>query len=391
MKKTTLSIIIILLTTLIHANSQNTLPKINSQSAIMIDYETKTILYEKNADLQIPPASMTKLMTIYTALELIEQGKASLDDKVPISERADFKNAPPNSSLMFLEKGQNVTLKELLLGLSIPSGNDAGIAVAEHLAGNMDNFIDQMNKNAQKLGMKNTNFVDSSGYSAKNTTTARDYAYFCINYIEKNSKYLDYFHGQKNFTYPKPHNLALTSESTHGAITQPNHNLLIGRLEGVDGLKTGFIDESGYNLAATATKNERRIILILMGGPGNTKSDGRLKRVIDAAYLLGYGFYRWDKFIPDFPKNEEITIKNGTKDKIKIKYSKAKPVLINPENIHKLKIKRHLLEINLPIKTGDTIGEWQVIDENGKILQNGKIIAAESVDKANIIQRIFKK
>ncbi|MDC7125482.1 MAG: D-alanyl-D-alanine carboxypeptidase [Spirochaetales bacterium] len=391
MKKTLLLLFLIFLSLQAFAQNIPAPPEINSKSAIMIDAETGQILYEKNPDEQIPPASMTKLMTIYTTLELVREGNANIDDIVPISDSADFRNAPPHSSLMFLEKGQKVTLKELLQGMALPSGNDAGIAVAEYLAGSVNNFIKLMNNNAKKLGMTHTSFDDSSGYSALNTTTARDFANFCKIYVEKNKDYLELLHCPKSFTYPQKHNLPPSGESVHGPITQGNHNMLIGRLEGVDGLKTGFIEESGYNIAVTAQKDGRRIILILMGGTGKNAMDGSVRRAIDATYLLGYGFYGWTEYTPELPKDEKIRIYGGNKKNLDVLFSNGEKTFIRTELIPELKIRAYTDKIKLPVIIGSSVGKWQLEDGNGNIYQSGTITARENIKEGNIFKRIFDK
>ena len=363
-------------------------PVINAESAILLDFETGAVLYEKNADSRIPPASMTKLMTIHTALGFIRDGLVEADAPVPISEAADFRNLPPRSSLMFLEQGQKVTLMELLQGLALPSGNDAGIAVAEFLAGSLDDFVQLMNIEAFELGMTQTHFADSSGLSEQNLTTARDYAKFCRIYIEENGKYLERLHLPLSFTYPKPENLPPSGESVHGPITQGNHNLLIGRMASVDGLKTGYIDESGYNFAATAVLGDRRLVLITLGGPGNNSYDGSIRRALDAAALLSYGFYAWTNYIPQVPEGERIAVYGGAKDSMGLVYSPASEILLPTARLDELHYVTELREIKLPVKQGSLVGRWKLLLDDTE-LQSGILTAAETVEKGNIFKRIF--
>ena len=363
-------------------------PVINAESAILLDFETGAVLYEKNADSRIPPASMTKLMTIHTALGFIRDGLVEADAPVPISEAADFRNLPPRSSLMFLEQGQKVTLMELLQGLALPSGNDAGIAVAEFLAGSLNDFVQLMNKEAFELGMTQTHFADSSGLSEQNLTTARDYAKFCRIYIEENGKYLERLHLPLSFTYPKPENLPPSGESVHGPITQGNHNLLIGRMASVDGLKTGYIDESGYNFAATAVLGDRRLVLVTLGGPGNNSYDGSIKRALDAAALLSYGFYAWTNYIPQVPESERIAVYGGAQDSMGLVYSPASEILLPTARLDELHYVTELREIKLPVNQGSLVGRWTLMLDDAE-LQSGIITAAETVEKGNIFKRIF--
>ena len=367
-----------------------TAPEINAQAAILLDYKTGTVLYAKNADMQIPPASMTKLMTIHTVLKEIRSGAVSADDIVPISTNADFRNLPPRSSLMFLEEGQHVTLFELLQGLALPSGNDAGIAVAEYIYGGMDSFVDEMNREAAELGMLATHFDDSSGLSEKNITTPRDYAQFCRVYIEENSEYLERLHMPLSFTYPKPENLPPSESSVYGPITQPNHNTLIGRMAGVDGLKTGYIDESGYNIAATAELDGRRLVLVTMGGPGISGNDGAIKREIDAAVLFSYGFYAWCEYTPELPAHDTIKVWGAEHTELKIQYSSPLDITIKTAEIPGLKIISELNRIEPPVKAGAVVGKWYLVHREApkEIIQTGTIMSAEDLEKGNIFRRI---
>ena len=383
-----ISVFLILIVSVLGAAPAVPEPEINAESAILIDFETETVLYEKNADRPIPPASMTKLMTIHTALGFIRDGRTDADATVPISAAADFRNQPPHSSLMFIEQGQSVTLLELLQGLALPSGNDAGVAVAEYLTGSLESFVGLMNKKAAEMGMKQTHFADSSGYSELNVTTAREYAMFCRIYIKENSRYLEKLHMPLEFTYPKPQNLPSSGESVYGPITQPNHNLLIGRMSTVDGLKTGYIDESGYNFTATATLGERRLVLVTMGGPGSNSSDGSLKRAIDAATLLNYGFYAWTSYCPEVPAGVRAAVRGGSRDSLGLVYSPAAKILVESSRLDELDFIPELRDAELPIKQGSLVGRWKLMLGDEEI-QNGIITAAETVEKGNIFMRIF--
>ena len=273
-----------------------------AKSAILIDVSNGNVLYQKNADAIIPPASMTKLFSMYVVEEEIASGRFSYDQLVPLPPESWACNMPPHSSLMFLGKDQRVTMEELLLGLSICSGNDAAYALAYTVCGSMEEFVDRMNLVAQDLGLENTHFVESSGYSEKNQTTAREMAEFAAIYLRRHPQSLHRFHSVLDFTYPKAKNLApgdkpLAQDFTQGlpqkitmAITQNNTNPLLGKLEGCDGLKTGYIDESGYNLALTAVRGETRFLSVTMGGPGNNAREGQAGRVHDGTELMEWAF-----------------------------------------------------------------------------------------------------
>ncbi|MBO4629895.1 MAG: D-alanyl-D-alanine carboxypeptidase [Treponema sp.] len=275
---------------------------VGADSAILIDVSNGQIIYEKNADKVIPPASMTKLFAMYVVEQEVAEGRLHYDDVIPLPPECWACNMPPHSSLMFLGKGQIVTLEELLLGLSICSGNDAAYALAYAVCGSMEEFVERMNKAALDAGLTHTHFVESSGYSEQNVTTAREMAAFCRLYIMEHPDSLKRFHSVPSFTYPKEKNMApgdrygaqdwsngLPQTITMG-ITQENTNPLLGRLTGCDGLKTGYIDESGYNLALTVARDGTRFLSVTMGGKGKNTQEGQAGRVADGTALMETAF-----------------------------------------------------------------------------------------------------
>ncbi len=368
--------------------AESAFPVINAESAILIDMGTGTVLFEKNADTVIPPASMTKLMTIHIALEAVRNGQCSLDDYVTIGRNADFRNQPPHSSLMFIEEGQKVTLAELLIGLAIPSGNDAAVAVADFIAGSTPEFIRMMNAEAERLGLQNTAFDDTSGYSAENSTTSREYAEFCSFYISEHPEALELFHAIPEFTYPAEKNLPDSGESVYGPITQYNHNQLAGRYPGVDGLKTGYIDESGFNIAATCMQNERRLLVILMGGQGNTTSDGNLKRLVDVSILFTYGFEAWTVFSPGKNAYTEMKVWKGQREFAAAEREHAGAICLKYSDL----IDAQYIDIpasplEAPINRGDILGVWKLADSDGDIIAEGNLSAMAEIEKGGWIKR----
>jgi D-alanyl-D-alanine carboxypeptidase (penicillin-binding protein 5/6) len=300
---------------------------VGAESAILINTSNGNILYEKNADKIIPPASMTKLFAMHVVMEEVRLGNLSYDDIIDLPPETWACNMPPHSSLMFLGKGHIVTLEELLLGMAISSGNDAAYAVAYKICGSMQEFVARMNEVAQQYGLKNTHFVDSSGYSELNSTTAREMATFAQIYLQLHPEALEKFHKVPSFTYPKPHNMAPQDE--YGAqdwsqglpetitmgITQKNTNPLLDKLPGCDGLKTGFINESGYNLSLTVQRDNTRFLSITMGGKGNNTHEGNLGRIHDGTQMMEWAFSSFSDFYsPEFSKLHFIK-SFGTKEK----------------------------------------------------------------------------
>lgn len=291
---------------IIHPLPYKTIPAeldIKAESAILINSDTGDILYEKNADELIPPASMTKIFLMYTVFQKIKDGKVSLDDVVPLPEECWASRMPPRSSLMFLGKGQTVTLKELLTGIAVCSGNDASHAVAYYLFGDTGKFISEVNRQIQLLGLTKTRIAEPSGYSEKNVTTAREMAAFARVYVSKYPESLELFHSVKKITYPSQKNLPPNQKKRQPQdfskgipdeiwtpVTQENTNKLLKTLEGCDGLKTGYIDESGYNLSLTCLRNGMRCISVTMKGPGKNLYEGNEYRISDGTLLQEFGF-----------------------------------------------------------------------------------------------------
>lgn len=374
-----------------------------AKSAILIDVNTGDILFEKNADEVIPPASMTKLFAMYVVDEEVSSGRLSYDQIIPIPEEALACNMPPHSSLMFLGEGQKVTLEELLLGLSICSGNDAAYALAYTICGNMEDFVARMNQVAIDMGLENTYFVESSGYSELNTTTAREMAKFCRVYLSQHPESLKKFHSVPSFTYPKKQNMAdgdvygaqdfsqgLPRHITMG-ITQSNTNPLLGILKGCDGLKTGYIDESGYNLSLTAQRNGTRFLSVTMGGPGRSTAEGQKGRIRDGTELMNYGF----EHFTDFPHVNAVTeylVKSyGTKEMA----IKAVPAF-NIEGIcvpsSDLGDNFSLITVGIEIdsKISGSVTQGQMLGQikyyyKDQLIQSVPMVADRSTTKANFI------
>lgn len=282
---------------------------INAKSAVILDAESGNILFEKNGDMEIPPASMTKLVEMYVVFEAVKNGEVTLDDIVPLPPESWAINLPSDASIMFLAQGQSVTLRELLLGLAIASGNDASIAVANYICKDMETFVERMNAVIKNMGLVKTHFVESSGYSEKNITTAKEFAAFCRMYVKNFPEAINDYHSQKVIKYPLMKNLP--KEQKHQgdgqAVIQYNTNKLLGHLEGCDGLKTGFIYESGYNIALTAEREGRRFISVTMGGPGRGSVQGNKFRIEDGTTLMEFAFSKFACYKP-MEKNRRYTI-----------------------------------------------------------------------------------
>lgn len=270
------------------------LPKIMnpvySTSIFIIEQKTKTIFFEKNADLIFPPASLTKMISLYLAYEAIHKGLVKETDIVPVSLRAWAKLLPNDATRMFLEPSQRPTLLDIMKGLAIPSGNDAAIALAEFLAKSEADFVQKMNNKVQEMGFFHMHFQDPNGLSHSNYITAREYTLFCRDYLERFPESIEELHKSPELIYPQKNNWPKSYFGRRRAIYQPNHNPFLGLIEGVDGLKTGFIAKSGYNIAFTAKRENMRMTGVILGSFAGTGKKANFLRIEDGKNLINY-FY----------------------------------------------------------------------------------------------------
>lgn len=362
-------------------------PSLASRSAILLDAASGEILYEKNPDIEIPPASLTKLMTMHITLEDVAQGLLSLDETVDFPRAAWAVNQPWGSSLMFLGPGQTVSLRELLLGLSVDSGNDAAVAVAHRVAGGIPAFAARMNEEAGKLGLEKTKFVEPSGISEKNMTTAREFAQFCRAYLERHPNVLKEFHSVKEFAYPKAENMSEPFKAKPGTIIQYNRNLLLGEIEGVDGLKTGFIIESGYNIALTAERSGTRLLAVLLGGPGTSSARGGRIRADDGGKLLNWGFDRFRTIKPTIERLEPLKIWKGAKGRVELEAGTALAFTVHKDRAQTLAYEVVRYQgVSAPIVKGAQLGELRFSDEKG-LLKTIPLVAKEAVPAGSSLRR----
>jgi len=259
-----------------------------ARSAILINTADGQVLYEQNPDSLIPPASVTKILTLYLVFDAIKQGQVHPWDLVKISRRA----ANTCGSRMGLKAGKEVPLEELIKGIAVVSGNDGAVAAAEHLSGSVENFVSKMNIKARELGMGNSEFMTPNGLPAKGqVTTARDLAKLSLSYIQHYPEAL-HIHSMTSYTY--------NNASHHNA------NRLLGTCPGVDGIKTGFVCASGFNLSATAKRGDVRLIAVVMG------ARAPWVRTVETEKLLEAGFQKMASDSRDGGTVEEILAKQQT-------------------------------------------------------------------------------
>ncbi|MDR0707737.1 MAG: D-alanyl-D-alanine carboxypeptidase [Treponema sp.] len=359
---------------------------IQSRAAVLMDAETGSLLFTKNKDDPIPPASLTKLMTIHIALSDVANGDISFDDMMRPPKESWAVNQPLGSSLMFLADGQNVSLKELLLGLAIPSGNDAAVAVALRCAPSVKEFVERMNKEAEALGLSHTVFVEPSGISEYNMTTAYDYAIFCKFYIKTHPETLETLHSVGEFSYPKPENVPATYRARSETITQKNRNALLGFL-GVDGLKTGYINESGYNIALAAKQNETRLIAVILGAPA---TDGGDKvRDADGRRLLEWGFSHYKTLYPVVKELQPIRVWKSKRRYASLAIEELLPFTARIERGNELRFETELQDVVVaPRAKGDRVGELVLYDSIGE-LRRIPLLIAEDIERGSFWTRLL--
>ena len=370
-----LKLIAILLTLLLTANS-NAAFDIKARTAILQDYLSGEILFEKDADKSIYPASMTKIMTTIIAFDLIRSGDLNLDEKFLVSENA-WRLSSAGYSSMFIMVGDEVSVENLLRGIIVASGNDACVSLAEGIAGTEDEFAAMMTAKAKEIGMENTNFANSSGINnTENVSTVRDIMVMSRYLIKKFPEEYKYF-AEKEFTWDR----------TGGdPITQGNRNPLLYKSLGADGIKTGYLAVEKYSLASSVERNGRRLIAV--GSGFNTKND----RSRESAKLLTWGLTNFD--LVEITKAntpiEDIDVWLGKKDTIKT-YIK--------NDIYKTipKAKKRLLKVSLnyngpiqaPIKKDDILGKLKLTFD-GELIEEYDLLAYENVKKLNVFSRLMK-
>ncbi len=349
---------------------------IKARTVILQDFLSEEILYEKNADESIYPASMTKIMTTIIAFDLIKSGDLSLDDKFIISEKA-WRLSTAGYSSMFIMVGDEVSVEDLLLGIIIASGNDACVALAEGIAGTEEEFAILMTSKAKELDMENTNFANSSGINdPDNYSTARDILIMSNYLIKEHPKYYEWF-AEKEFTWDR----------TGGdPITQGNRNPLLYKNIGADGIKTGYLAVEKYSLASSIYRKGRRLIAV---GSGFETKGSRSK---ESAKLLTYGLTNFDLV--------EINKSKKPIDQIEVWLGKQSYVDVHVDtDIFKTikKAKKKLLRISIkydgpieaPVKKDQKVGVFKVVYDQ-ELIGEYDLLASNDVQKVNIFYRLIK-
>jgi serine-type D-Ala-D-Ala carboxypeptidase (penicillin-binding protein 5/6) len=357
--------------TVAHAAGTTAAPAvdINSPSALLIDVKSGQVLYSKDEHARRYPASVTKIMTMLLAYDAIAKGEKKLTDIVPVTP--DAYNVEGSSA--WIDPKEKWTLDEMLKFIAIPSANDACVATADFIAGSEGAFVDRMNKRAKELGMNDTHFADSNGlHDPNHYTSAHDIAIMARELITK---------------YPQVLQISSVPYLTirNGANKLENTNHVLGHYDGMDGLKTGFTDQAGYNLVGTAQRNGFRILSVELGAPDDNS------RVDNTVKLLDYGFNNF-KETTVIKKGEAITdrapIESG-KDKDAEVVAATDLSIALPNNNAKYDKTVSFNNVQAPVKQGDKLGKMNIV-QGGKVVASVDLVAKDDVEKGSWLRLMFR-
>lgn len=366
MKKILILLLLLISIPLVKAEETEDLAP-NAKSAIMIEASTGEILFQKNKDEKLAPASMTKMMSMLLIMEEIESGNLKWDEEVTASERA----SSMGGSQIFLKAGEKMTVTDLLKGVAIASGNDAVVALAERVSGSEEAFVKRMNTRGKDLGLKNTNFVNATGLTADNHYSSAYDMSLIAKELVKHEKVLEFTSTYEDYL----------RKDTKSPFWLVNTNRLVRFKEGVDGLKTGFTDEAGYCLTATMKKDSMRLITVVM------KEENTNKRSADTTKMLDYGFnvYMVQTILDEKTTIEKREVELGKKLTTEI-IPKENITILNKKSdeIKNITYKTKIGNITAPVKKGDIVGSIDILEDN-KIISTIYATVKEDIEKASII------
>ena len=344
-------------------------PTLDLSSYILLEASTNTVLAEFNSDNQIAPASMTKVMSGYVIADQIASGAISLDDEVLISEKA-WKTG---GSKMFIEAGKRISVKDLLSGIIIQSGNDATIAMAEYVAGSEEGFVDFMNAYAAELGLSNSLFQNSTGLSDPNHfTSAKDLANLTKALINK---------------FPDHYATYREKEFTFGGIRQLNRNKLLWRDDSVDGVKTGHTDSAGFCLVSSAKRNDMRLIAVVAGSPSENDRLTASQRLLE----YGFRFFATQKLVTKNTKVTSAKVWGGQTSEVSLGSQEDLYLTLPRSEFNNIKANyKFKNNIQAPIEIGQIIGSIE-FTSNDRVVLSAPLVAIESVEAKGFFGRLIAK
>lgn len=365
MKKILIFIFLLMSIPMVKAEVEDLAP--NAKSAIMIEASTGEILFQKNKDEKLAPASMTKMMSMILIMEEIENGNLKWDEMITASERA----SSMGGSQIFLKAGEKMSVEDLLKGVAIASGNDAVVALAERIAGSEEAFVKRMNARGKDLGLKNTNFVNATGLTADNHYSSSYDMSLIAKELVKHEKILEFTSTYEDYL----------RKDTKSPFWLVNTNRLVRFKEGVDGLKTGFTNEAGYCLTATMKKDGMRLITVVM------KEETANKRSADTTKMLDYGFnvYMIQSILDEKTTIEKRKVELG-KDLMTEIIPKENITILNKKSdeLKNITYKTNIDKIVAPVKKGDKVGTIDILEDN-KVISTIDATVKNDIDKASII------
>ena len=344
----------------------------NATSAIMLESSTGEIIFQKNANEKRPPASMTKMMSMLLIMENIEKGNLTFEEEVTASAYA----SSMGGSQIFLKAGEKMKVEDLLKGIAIGSGNDATVAMSERIAGTEEAFVKLMNDRAKELGLKNTNFKNSTGLDAENHySTAYDMSVIARELV-KHKKILEFTGTYEDY-------LRKDSASPFWLV---NTNRLVRFYKGVDGLKTGYTKEAGYCLTSTAEKNNMRLITVVMNEPSTQIRNGETSSMLD----YGFNMYSVNKILDTDTSLQKSKVELGNDLEVEIVPTEEVKILNNKNSDErKVTYELELNTIKAPVKKGNIVGKIKVYEDN-KVINEINATVKYDVDKANIFKIYYR-
>jgi D-alanyl-D-alanine carboxypeptidase (penicillin-binding protein 5/6) len=342
-------------------------PSVAASSYLLMDFNSGRVLAEKDPDKRVAPASLTKIMTVYVVFRELKAGHLALDEKVTISQNA----WETGGSKMFVEVNKQVPIEDLLQGVVIQSGNDASVALAEHVAGSEQTFATMMNEQAARLGMTNTHFENSMGLPTENHySSARDLATLAQALIKEFPEYYRW-DSQKEFTY--------------NGITQQNRNQLLWRDPSVDGIKTGFTDDAGYCMVASAKREDMRLISVVMGtASANARAN-------ESQSLLNYGFrfFETHRLYEGGKALTEAKVRKGETSKLQVGLAEDVYVTAPRKHFSELKAETQLDKAILaPLNKGDAVGNL-VVTLEGETIASKPLVAMDAIAQGGLFRRLY--
>ncbi|MCE7797995.1 D-alanyl-D-alanine carboxypeptidase [Sphingobium sufflavum] len=348
--------------------------------AYMIDLSSGKVLYSRDADRQIPPASMAKMMTTHVAFRLIQQGKLKLDTKFTVRPETWARwHGPAAGSTMFLSVNEQVSVENLLHGIVTLSGNDACVVLAEGIAGTEEAFVQMMNEEARRMGLKNSRFGTSNGWPDEGRTqvTARDLATIARATLEETPDLYKRFYATRSFTWGR---------TMGGAdITQGNRNPILGKIAGADGLKTGHTEEAGFGFTGSAEQNGRRLVMVVAGLPTFNS------RITESVRFMDWGFKAW-RAVPLFKKGAEVEtaeVQGGSDRTVALVAPRNLAMTLPVSASDQVKVSVvYDGPIKAPIAKGQQIAELVVRTNDGET-QTMSLVAGADVEEAGIFGRLW--